>query len=112
MAIETFSWCPRINAEGEVNYRTRTGQQGDGYEQVVGDGINTKLMSFDLSFVGDDAYISAIVTFLDLHAGTKSFQWKPPLYPLGLYRCAGHKPVALGGGKYSLTATFKQSFSV
>lgn len=112
MAIDTFTWCPRINSGGEVSYRTRTGQQGDGYEQVAGDGLNTKLMSFDVSFVGNETYISAIIAFLDRHAGKKSFQWKPPLYPLGLYRCSGHRPVGLGAGNYSLTATFKQSFSV
>ncbi|MDU7134249.1 MAG: phage tail protein, partial [Enterobacteriaceae bacterium] len=38
MAIETFTWCPRINPEQEVSFRTRKAQFGDGYAQVSGDG--------------------------------------------------------------------------
>ncbi|WP_165737940.1 phage tail protein, partial [Enterobacter hormaechei] len=49
-------------------------------------------------------------TFLDRHGGTKSFQWKPPLEPLGLYRCAEYKPTPMGGENYSLSATFQQAF--
>jgi phage-related protein len=45
MAIETFTWCPRINAEADTNFRVRKAQFGDGYEQVSGDGLNTRTSS-------------------------------------------------------------------
>ena len=48
--------------------------------------------------------------FLDRHAGTRAFQWTPPLEEVGLYRCEQYKPVPLGGGNYSLSATFIQAF--
>ncbi|XTZ40274.1 phage tail protein [Salmonella enterica] len=112
MAVETFTWCPRINASQEVTFTTRKAQFGDGYAQVAGDGINTRSQQWSLSFVGNETLIGAIKDFLDRHQGVKSFQWKPPLEPLGLYRCEeGYKPTALGAGKYSLDVTFTQAFA-
>lgn len=111
MAIETFTWCPRINAEGTVTHRNRQAQMGDGYKQTAGDGINPRSQEWDLTFVGDEDYISQIKAFIDRHGGVKSFQWKPPLEPLGLYKCNTYKPLAIGGNKHSLSAKFTESFS-
>ncbi len=110
MAIETFTWCPRIDAQADVKYRMRKAQFGDGYEQVSGDGLNNRSQEWSLNFVGDESYIQDIREFLDRMAGTTSFQWKPPLYPLGLWRCEGYKPKALGAGLFALDATFIQAF--
>ncbi|MDF7648104.1 phage tail protein [Erwiniaceae bacterium L1_54_3] len=110
MAIEVFTWCARINASGEVKFSTRSVQFGDGYKQVSGNGINNRTQSWDLTFTGNEAMISAIKQFLDNHQGTRAFQWKPPLEPIGLYRCDDYKPVALGAGLYDFTATFEQAF--
>lgn len=111
MATEEFTWCPRINAEQEVTFRTRSAQFGDGYKQVSGDGINTRSQKWTLEFTGDEGYIIAIKAFLDRHQGTKSFAWRPPLESLGLYRCNTYTPTALGAGKHSLSATFEQAFA-
>ncbi|EJL90213.1 phage tail protein [Pantoea sp. GM01] len=110
MAIEVFTWCPRINAEAEAKFRNRTVQFGDGYTQVAGDGLNPRSQEWTLSFTGSEAYIKAIKDFLDAHGGTRAFQWKPPLESIGLYRCETYKPTALGGKKYNLDATFLQAF--
>lgn len=110
MALETFSWCPRINPQQEVNFRTRKAKFGDGYEQVSGDGLNPRSQSWTLNFTGDEAYISSIKAFLDRHQGTRAFLWKPPLEPLGLYRCDTYKPTPLGAKKYNLEATFTQAY--
>lgn len=110
MAIEEFNWCPRINAEAETTFRVRKAKFGDGYEQVSGDGLNPKSQEWTLNFTGDEAYIATIQSFLDRHGGTKAFQWKPPLAPLGLYRCETYKPTALGAGKTNLEVTFIQAF--
>ncbi|WP_246829258.1 phage tail protein, partial [Morganella sp. HMSC11D09] len=48
--------------------------------------------------------------FIDRHGGIKAFQWKPPLEPVGLYRCDEHKLTPLGGDNYSLSLTFTQAF--
>lgn len=110
MAIETFTWSPRLNANADTTFRVRTAQYGDGYSQVSADGINPKKDNWDLNFVGTEAYITAIKGFLDRHAGSKSFRWKPPLSPLGLFRCKTYKPTATGGNNYSLSATFEQAY--
>lgn len=111
MAIETFTWCPRVNAQQEVSFRTRKAQFGDGYTQVAGDGLNTRSQAWTLEFTGNEAYISAIKAFLDRHGGTKSFQWTPPLESAGLYRCAGYKPTPLGNKKYNLSVTLEQAYA-
>ncbi|QHF27387.1 phage tail protein [Pseudomonas sp. R32] len=108
--METFSWSPKTEPTGNVEYRVRTSQFGDGYQQVVGDGLNSKRQSWPLSFVGDEQRIKAIVEFLDRHAGARSFYWTAPLGEKGLYRCKSYQPTAKGGGLYSLAATFEQSF--
>ena len=104
MAIEIFTWSPRVNPTQTVNFRTRKAQFGDGYAQVSGS------QEWELSFVGTEDYIRPIKQFLDRHGGTKSFQWTPPLEDVGLFRCEQYKPVPMGGGNYSLSATFIQGF--
>ncbi|HGH7301473.1 TPA: phage tail protein, partial [Pseudomonas aeruginosa] len=54
--------------------------------------------------------IKAVMDFLDRHTGARAFLWTPPLGGLGLYTCAGYRPVNLGGRVYRLTATFEQAF--
>ncbi|KFK98134.1 phage tail protein [Serratia sp. Ag1] len=111
MAIKTFTFPARVNATGDVQFRLRKAQFGDGYSQVAGDGINPVTRSWEVSFAGKLKKIMPVIQFLEEHQGTKSFQWVPPLGDLGLYRCDGFKPVALGAGNYSLTATFTEAFN-
>ncbi|AVK38726.1 phage tail protein [Morganella morganii] len=108
--IETFTWCPRVNPTEDITYKIRRAKFGDGYEQVSGDGINARSQKWSLEFTGRGEYITAIRQFIDLHGGIKAFQWKPPLEPVGLYRCADHKLTPLGGDNYSLSLTFTQAF--
>lgn len=110
MAIQTFTWCPKIEPVGTVSFRTKSAKFGDGYEQRVKDGINNKSQSWPLTFVGKEAMIKEIADFLDEHAGADPFYWTPPLSDQGLYRCDSYQPTALGAGGYTLTATFEQAF--
>ena len=111
MAIEEFKHCPRINASAEIKFRTRKAEFGDGYTQVAGDGLNVRGQEWALEFVGEEKTIQEIADFLDRHSGFKSFLWKPPLNKQGLWRCDSYKPTALGGGVYSLSASFVQAFA-
>ncbi|HHP1737599.1 TPA: phage tail protein, partial [Klebsiella pneumoniae] len=72
MAIEIFTWSPRVNPQQTVNFRVRKAQFGDGYAQVSGDGINTRSQDWELSFVGTEDYIRPIKQFFDRHAGTRA----------------------------------------
>lgn len=110
MAIETFTWKALAPADANVKLRNRKAQFGDGYAQVAGDGLNSREQSWNLSFGGTEAEISAIVAFLDRMAGRRAFQWKPPLYPLGLWTCEEYAPKENPGNYFTLTATFEQAF--
>ena len=110
MAIEEFTWSPRINMPGATDYGETATKFGDGYEQVSRDGLNPRKLSFDVSFVGKESYIKEIKDFLDKHGGAKAFAWRPPLEPLGLYLGSQVKITAMGGDNYTLAATFKQAY--
>ncbi|NMY89829.1 phage tail protein [Pseudomonas oryzihabitans] len=110
MAVETFTWSPRLDPEGTATYRTRTSQFGDGYAQVVGDGLNNKSQSWPLTFKGGRATIVAIRDFLDRHAGYRSFLWTPPLGAVGFYKASEYRLAAHGAEIYTLTVTFEQAF--
>lgn len=110
MATETFTWRGLSGAPGSIKLRTRSAQFGDGYKQVVADGINNKAQSWPMRFAGGAAFIGAIQDFIDRHAGAKSFYWTPPLGVQGLYRVAEYTPSNEAGLVYTLSATFEQAF--
>lgn len=111
MAKETFTWSPRVNPRGQVKLRTLEAKFGDGYTQTAADGINNKVESWPLEFVGPEARIAEIVAFLDRHGGYRSFLWTPPLGIEGLFLAKEYAPVALGAGLFSISVTFQQTFS-
>ncbi|HAI2876676.1 TPA: phage tail protein, partial [Escherichia coli] len=58
----------------------------------------------------DEAYIQAIKNFLNRHAGWKSFIWKSPLEPSGLWRAESFQISTHGNKKYTLSSTFTQAY--
>lgn len=110
MATEEFTWCPDNGADADVGHRTLDVQFGDGYQQVAGDGVNTRSMVWNLNFQRDQEEIALIKDFLDRHGGVKPFYWQPPMELKGLYLAKGYKPAALGGRLHSLQVTFRQFF--
>jgi phage-related protein len=107
---EIFSWKQKGGAQGKNTFRTLNAQFGDGYEQVAEDGLNNKVLEWPLTFEGDENEVKPIYDFLKRHAGAKSFLWKPPLEGQQLFRCSEIDIESIGGGIYSLSATFKQTF--
>lgn len=78
--MSTFTFTPDFGASVEVKPRVRVVRFGDGYEQRVGDGINTKPQNWSLRFSNrDDAEAAAIVSFLDARGGFEAFNWTPLL---------------------------------
>lgn len=65
MGIQTFEFPARVNAAGDMRFRVRKAQFGDGYAQVSGDGINPIVRSWELTFVGKYDYITPIIVFLE-----------------------------------------------
>lgn len=110
MATLTFTWAARTGTAGTATYRRLAAQFGDGYEQTAADGINNKVQSWPVSFVGKSAKITPIRDFLDARMGYQAFYWTPPLGVQGFYKCKSTTLRALGGGNYELSGTFEQSF--
>lgn len=107
---EIFTWSPMIEPQGSGKFRTRSAQFGDGYKQQVADGLNVESQSWPLTFRGSEAYVAPILAFLRARKGSQSFYWTPPLGVQSLFTCAEYGVTAHGGGHYTLTATFEQSF--
>ncbi|MNN86784.1 Phage minor tail protein [compost metagenome] len=84
---------------------------GDGYVQEIGEGVNNKTESWEVSYVGSDTDVASIMTFLDALAGYKSFFWTNPLNQLGLYKCKNPKPQELGGNTFSFSGTFTKAYA-
>lgn len=110
MAVETFTWCPKVEPTSTPEYRVRSSKFGNGYEQVVGDGPNNRVDSWPLTFVVKEAVAVQIKAFLDRHAGHKSFFWTPPLGELSFFRATAPTITPNGAGVFTLATTFTQSF--
>ncbi|MFJ2360438.1 phage tail protein [Pseudomonas fluorescens] len=108
---EVFTWCPRVDAVGTETDRVRTAQFGDGYSQAVGDGINTRVGTYPLTFTGKREYIQPIKAFLDRHGGHTSFKWTPPLGVPSLFRAPERSISPNGAEIFTLTVTFNQVFA-
>lgn len=115
MALETFTYAPRVNPVGDHSFRIREVQFGDGYKQSVGDGLNTELQSWSLTFIGNWQRITEIRNFFKRHGGYKAFKWTTPNFDVGLFTCNKYQVTALGKNArkdhmYQLTATFEIAF--
>jgi len=112
MAVpQIFAWAPAVELQIDGAFSVSSAQFGDGYKQRSADGINNESQSGPLSFVGDGAKIAAILAFLRARKGSIAFYWTPPLGAQGLYTCEKYSVVSHGGGAYTLTATFEQTYS-
>lgn len=107
---DVFAWRPIDDTRGRVTARVNRAQFGDGYSQAVPDGINHTTQEWPLTFAGHEADMQALVDFLAAHVG-RSFQWKPLLGPIALWQCDSWQPKDEGGGWFTVTATFQQTFS-
>lgn len=110
MAIQTFTWCPRVDPTGTVSFRTKSAKFGDGYEQIAQDGINNRTQTWPLTFLDTEPRARQIKGFLDAHKGAQPFYWTPPLGEQGLYRCKTYQATAHGAGLFSIAAEFEQAF--
>lgn len=113
---EVFVWRPLVETPGVVRFGVLSAQFGDGYKQAVGDGINNRAESWNLTFRGPSQNIALIKQFLDQRQGCEPFLWTPKGGPQGLYECTeynrmNHSENGREAGVWTLTATFTQRFS-
>ena len=108
--METLDAKPDTAPVPEIRHRTLSAKFGDGYEQAAGDGINTKVQRWPLTFSGSKAEILAIQDFLDRHGGWKRFLWTPPTQdaPIAV-RAPAYSPVSQAFNVYTLSVTLEQA---
>lgn len=107
---DVFTWRPTDETRGRITARVKRARFGDGYSQSAPDGINAIDQEWPLTFAGTEAEMQALVDFLQAHVG-RSFEWKPLLGQPALWQCDTWQPKDEGGGWYTVTATFQQTFS-
>lgn len=110
--MSVFTWTPDTGGlEIDESDRVRSMKFGDGYEQRVGDGINTLESTFSLTFSRPDDEIDAIVTFLRSQSGGKAFDFTPnPLYGTIKVWCQKWRRSNSNYGFDRLTCTFERVY--
>ena len=111
MATETFDFCVKVGSSGTTTFRTRKAQFGDGYEQRVGDGLNTSVASWTVNSTNVKDKIQPLKDFLERHQGYKSFYWTPPLGVPGLFYCETYSVSGEGNQVFTISATLQQTFA-
>jgi len=109
--MTAFTWTPQT-AEKTTAPRVRTASFGDGYEQRVGDGINTQPAKWTLSFSRETAIIDSIEAYLVAAGGVSAFAWTPPGETTQIkVVCREWRRAPYAGLKAaSMSATFDQVF--
>jgi phage-related protein len=103
---------PQISANEDHSYRVLNAQFGDGYEQIAGDGLNTKLYNITLNWNAlSKTNADSIETFLDARTGSEAFDYTVPGGTLKKYRCDTWTRTR--GGPYdSINASFREVYDL
>lgn len=110
----TTAKAPSIDSGKKVVFRTKRSSFGDGYTQRAGDGINTRLRKFSVTWnLLSLSEIESIESFLEAREGHEAFFWTPPRETTPRkYICEGYDRGYTGGIADSLTATFEEVFDL
>lgn len=107
--METFTWTPDYAPQGEEKPRVLKSSFGDGYTQRTGDGTNTILPTWALTFSGrSQAEYAAILAFLRVRKGVEAFYFTPPGESQTKVICSEWKMVPWdGGASFRISCTFE-----
>lgn len=108
--MPTFTWIANYGASNEVKPKVLKSQFGDGYEQRVGDGLNTLPRSWSLTFTDIESEIDTIEDFLITQGGVASFDWTPPRGLVGKWICDTWKRDISNPAYDSISTTFREVF--
>jgi phage-related protein len=106
--MSDFNYQPLNGAQIEHEPRVLEAPFGDGYSQRTGDGINTDLPEWNVSFTGTTAYIETIDALLRGYAGVTSFTWAPYGFSEIRVVCRRWSRGLLFRGVGSISAVFAQ----
>lgn len=111
---ETYTFCTRVGASGDVKQRVWENDFGDGYSQSGGIGINGKSEEWTHQATGSldpGQELRLLRDFLDRHEGYKTFLWTSPSGVYGRFKVNGYKLDPLGAGQMKISFTMKQAFT-
>lgn len=79
---------PSYSSSSKSQYRVKRTEFGDGYDQVMGDGINTRIETWNLTWNGlRSSEADAIEDFMDARGGSEQFEWTTPKGVTKNFRC-------------------------
>lgn len=106
-----FLWVPSYGYNLDIEPRVKSIKMGDGYEQIVSEGINNILLPINLEFNdrGLSEY-SAILHFLHTRAGYDEFYFTPaaPFNIQKKFTCPRWNPTQISYDKYNIRVEFKE----
>ena len=106
-----FTWCQDLEGNNQTeSFNVLSSKFGDGYEQNISVGINSRSGQWSYSRTAKKAEILAIKAFFDQHKGADSFLWDSPLDGEVRVKTADYNPVCLGGDLWRISTTFTQVF--
>lgn len=109
--MSTFTWLASYPASQPVQPKVLKAQFGDGYEQRVGDGINTLRRTWNVQFnLRLVAEIDEIENFLRARGGSEAFDWIPPRGAAGKWVCEQWSAEVAQPVYQSLSAVFREVF--
>lgn len=77
--MSDFNFVPSWGSDLDTEARVNSSKFGDGYEQRVGDGLNTMPLMWNLKFETlTSANADTIENFFRTKNGTTPFTWTPP----------------------------------
>ena len=110
MTTQTFTWNPDEGASEDTKPDVISTKFGDGYEQRVAKGINSKVISWTVKFTGNVAKIAPIRTFLSARNGSDSFIWVNPFSESALYVCRSWVTTKPSPGLMQISAKFERVY--
>lgn len=108
MTVFTPPYAPSYSSQVNREYRTLETEFGDGYAQVVKDGLNNVKQTWELSWANiNDTDAATILSQLDSFAGT-AFQWLTPENQTKWFTCKKVNRSFTGFQNGTLTMTFAE----
>ena len=113
MSAPIFTWTEDWGGEDAFKPRVLAINYGDGYRQRTGNGLNTIMANYPVTFsVRSMAEANAIKAFLDAQAGVTAFSFTPygDSAP-SLWTCSDYKRKHMGIDNFTITAVFQQELA-
>lgn len=109
--MATFTWAVSSEPTRDVSPRVLLSSFGDGYEQRIGDGINTIARKWSVAFnARRTSEADDIDDFLTARGGIESFDWTPPRGAAGKWVCRTWRRDEVSYNLSTITATFEEVF--